>query len=495
MSIDTITIRGIVSSRSTKPGSEGHGPPGEAEILALNPDRRQRILDATGWAELEPGTLNLECDESAVAKLLYCPPCITEAPVRYPHQYANIPGKRVGYLYYHCTVANSTKAKVTALVRRAMVPVKGRLELLAPLNIRNTLGVGDGDRLRVVIPRQASKAGGHVLWRVDGRPANIEGIMQGAPAFLCCSGPSLNLIDKRKLRYVFTMCMNNGPVALTKRLRPNLWTFVDGPDKFLYTIWEDPHILKLVPDSHPDKEIWNSDTGKPHGKKVRECPNVLYYARDEHFNPATFLTADTVNWGNHGDTKDANGVGGKRSVMHCCIKLLYVLGFRTVYLVGCDFRMKEGEQNYSFDQDRKPSAVKGNNSSYAQMDWRFKELRPSFEAAGFNIYNTTEGSGLTAFDHVPFDQAIAEALKWTPDPKRYMRGRAEKTAGLYESKWYVCPTCKESSRWAKADIKVKAAKCVCGYMFRERNRRKNLKDPADGTSQMPVKEVIPKAAE
>jgi hypothetical protein len=36
------------------------GPPGEKAILKLNPERLERIVEATGWCNLEPGTLNLE---------------------------------------------------------------------------------------------------------------------------------------------------------------------------------------------------------------------------------------------------------------------------------------------------------------------------------------------------------------------------------------------------------------------------------------------------
>ena len=36
------------------------GPPGEAEVLRLNPQRQVIILQATGWTQLIQGTLNLE---------------------------------------------------------------------------------------------------------------------------------------------------------------------------------------------------------------------------------------------------------------------------------------------------------------------------------------------------------------------------------------------------------------------------------------------------
>jgi hypothetical protein len=52
-----LTFEGVVFFRSSKPGATG--PSGEAAILKLNPQRRERILALTGWKTLEAGSLNL----------------------------------------------------------------------------------------------------------------------------------------------------------------------------------------------------------------------------------------------------------------------------------------------------------------------------------------------------------------------------------------------------------------------------------------------------
>jgi hypothetical protein len=58
---------GHVSYRSSKGRS---GPPGEKAVLELNPQRRRAILKATGWGDLEPGTLNLAVAQKMVEELL-----------------------------------------------------------------------------------------------------------------------------------------------------------------------------------------------------------------------------------------------------------------------------------------------------------------------------------------------------------------------------------------------------------------------------------------
>lgn len=122
------------------------GPPGEAEVLALNPTRRDRILQATGWKDLFPGTLNLKVTEDSVHRLLLCPPVIRErgADVVYPPQYAHIPELRAGYLYFRARIKNGDRVS-SVLVRRACNPLRTRIEAFSELKLRDALGVSDGD--------------------------------------------------------------------------------------------------------------------------------------------------------------------------------------------------------------------------------------------------------------------------------------------------------------------------------------------------------------
>ena len=121
-----------------------------------------------------------------------------------------------------------------------------------------------------------------------------------------------------------------------------------------------------------------------------------------------------------------------------------------------------------------------NQTTYKQLDWRFKRMREHFKACGLEVYNCNPDSNLTAFEHVPFTDAIADALSYTHDWKAYTHGKLENTAGLYESKWYVCPDCNRSARHSKDDIQAGKCKCECGFEFTEDNRRKYLKDKSQG---------------
>jgi CTP-dependent riboflavin kinase len=137
------TFPATVSSRSSRgPG----GPPGEADVLALNPQRRDRILQATGWSSLFPGSLNLEVTPDCVHCLLLHTPAIREdgENVRYPSAYAHIPKIRIGYLYFSGRLRNGDRV-APVLFRRAVNPLSNRIEAFAEQQLRQTLSLSDGD--------------------------------------------------------------------------------------------------------------------------------------------------------------------------------------------------------------------------------------------------------------------------------------------------------------------------------------------------------------
>ena len=473
---DWITFDGKVYARSSKEGAGG--PPGETEIGVLNPERANRIRKGAGWSTLEPGTLNLRVDERDVHMLATLQPAFTEPAPAYPEKYANVPKKRIGYWYYNAEITarkgKSFCSPKRVLLRRAINPCKGVIEVLAPFSIRKKWGIKDGDALTIKALTHTNN-GDAVFTTKSNLPANIVGQYSGATAFLIMSGPSVKTIDRNLLKFCFTMTVNNGPRALMPKLRPNFECFVDGADKFLYTIHSDPTITKFAPKSARHKPLWNSDLNMPAGITVDQCPNVIYYERNTHFKPDEFLTEPSINWGNSKDHKDENKVSGCRSCMLASIKILYLAGFRKIYLIGADFNMDD-KNHYSFEQDRKASAIRNNQKTYQQLDWRFNRMKKHFADNGLQVFNCNPDSKLTAFEHVPYENAIEDALGFVHDWKAYVHGKLENTAGLYESKVYQCGGCSNQARYSKEQIGSGGVKCQCGFELNEGNRAKYLKD-------------------
>ena len=261
-----------------------------------------------------------------------------------------------------------------------------------------------------------------VIFSGKGRPVELQGIYSGAAAFLICSGPSLRSHDLALLeqRGILTMAVNNAATVL----RPKLWCSVDDPGHFSDAIWRDPGILKFVPHSHFDKRFFVRNADElliPAEKCVRDMPTVFGFQRNDDFRAERWLYEETFNWGNRGDRVDAYGQKGSRSVMYVALRLLFYLGVRRIFLLGCDFRMELGRSNYAFEQDRTVSSVRGNNASYKALNVRLEHLRPYLQQAGLEIVNCTPDSGLTAFPFFSFEQAIEEALRPMP-PKILTRG-------------------------------------------------------------------------
>ena len=283
---------------------------------------------------------------------------------------------------------------------------------------------GDIAALQAGLKQRKPARSGLRLYTAEFDSVSLCDFYRGRSAFLMLSGPSLNQLDLAQLdkRGLVTMAVNN---AWAVR-RPTLWTCVDDPGRFIDTGWKDPGILKLVPMAHFDRRLRiQLADGKMADSafRVRQMPGVLFYRRNESFDHQRFLKADTVNWGQDGESTDSLGIKGKRSVMLAALHLLHYLGFKTVYLIGADFKMAP-ERKYAFDENRSPQSIRHNNVLYDSLSQRFKALRPHFEKHGFTVLNATPESALDAFDRIDFAEAVARAGSEC--------GKPINTAGWYE---------------------------------------------------------------
>ncbi|MEL6739795.1 MAG: hypothetical protein AAFP26_03980 [Planctomycetota bacterium] len=259
------------------------------------------------------------------------------------------------------------------------------------------------------LKNRAPARNGLRLYTADFDSISLGGFYKGRSAFLVLSGPSLNDIDLTQLdcRGIVTMGVNNSWTVH----RPTLWTCVDDPGRFIDTGWKDPGVLKFVPVCHWGRKLRiqaKDGTMRDSAYRVAQIPSVLFFRRSNHFDHERFLTGDTVPWGNDPKSTDSLGIKGKRSVMLVALRLLHHLGFRTVYLLGCDFRMA-ADHKYAFDETREAAAIKHNNVLYDSLSRRFEALLPHFEKHRFRVVNCSPGSGLGVFERMSYEDAIAAA--------------------------------------------------------------------------------------
>lgn len=254
---------------------------------------------------------------------------------------------------------------------------------------------------------------------------HITEMARGGAAFLIAGGPSFGEIPKEPLRRVWTMTLNNA----VKSFRSNANCIVDPPSQFSFSMWLDPLITKFVPAAHFEKPLWDNRRMRVNGEwvqrwestklKVGDCPNVVGYRRNEKFHAPRWLHEETINWGNH------KKHGGGRSVMLAAVRILYLLGFRRVYLLGVDLDMTP-DRRYHFAEQRTASSISGNMSTYSKLQRWFSLLQPFFLKEGFIVKNCNLHSKLTAFPHIPFEEAIDEATSHLGDYS------LERTEGMYQ---------------------------------------------------------------
>lgn len=305
------------------------------------------------------------------------------------------------------------------------------------------------------MPYQADRIVGGSRW-----PAEIADVYfqqhRPACAFLVLNGPSLDACDRELLSQpgIITAGANNGAA----HFRPHLWFSVDNPARFLSSVWLDPTICKLVGDGKMgdhirDEDKWDA-AGNPQvgdfktegtpaweiNKRVAEenpgadrkaikakaedavrewhaqwfshltvadCPNVVFCKLNTDFDPSTFLTESHFNMGNHKDH------GGGRSVMLFAIKALFVMGFRRVYLIGCDWYMAQN-YTYGFDEKRHQGAVDNNNTSFGRITSMLVQAQDHFREEGFRLENCTQPSFLTAIPYRSLEDAVEFALAGMP---------------------------------------------------------------------------------
>ncbi|WP_339912210.1 hypothetical protein, partial [Symmachiella dynata] len=160
----------------------------------------------------------------------------------------------------------------------------------------------------------------------DGRqlPAALDDAFAGPVASACWligGGPSLaelphRLIDESP---VPKMSVN---LSGTRILRPNFWTSYDPSARFHRSVYLDPGILKFV---HRRRAM---DLVPETTYKVCECPGTYFFERDGQRGFHQFLSPTFT------------GIVDWADSMVQAIDILYRLGFRTIYLAGCEMRVR-----------------------------------------------------------------------------------------------------------------------------------------------------------
>jgi len=147
-------------------------------------------------------------------------------------------------------------------------------------------------------------------------------------------------------------------------IKPTYWISMDHPSCFSKLILYDPTIIKFANAGHRLKEI--------DGKKWRDFPNTFFYQaseKDWDNNNFLFRRKEFIYW---------------RATFYVAIQLAYRLGFRKIYLAGCEFSIKDYYQ-YAFESNLSPKEIELNSTLYKQIIAKMIDLKPHFRECGLEI--------------------------------------------------------------------------------------------------------------
>lgn len=270
---------------------------------------------------------------------------------------------------------------------------------------------------------------------VDNKPIDLHNIYNNRACYLIAGGPSINPtvfknnygvdIDELNNPNIFKITINNA----AKIIRPQLTIQGDSIDKFIASQYLDSTIMNFVSNGKRDSHIYNSQDNTLLDVRIKDCPNTYIYELATGFDSNTWLNSKKVIWGNEANTydKDDGQNKGARSTFLAAIRLLYHLGFRSIFLIGADFTMSK-DYKYAFAQDRNPGSISNNNHIYKCLNNRFDKLQKTFLDNKFYIYNCNKQSHLKSF---PF-LSLSDALKSSQAEMANIDIKTEPTENMYD---------------------------------------------------------------
>lgn len=274
----------------------------------------------------------------------------------------------------------------------------------------------------------------------------------GSSCWLIGGGPSLKRADIELLKQspAPKMCIN---LAGTGLIRPTFWTSYDPTQRFMRSVYLDAGIMKFV---HRRRA---TDIVPETTYKVSDCPNLYFFDGDNQRGFHDFLSP------NHQTIVDWN------DSMVQAIDILYQLGFRTIYLLGCEMQISPSEEMVDYARKRnvdyRPEKLLGDfvreceakgigQSELCELQWpqqyHFEQRKPleaaaatdfhyfrvaqflrlsrcAMSRAGMKLVSVTAQSRLNDFFDVQSqEEASRQILEQVGDPC------SEQTAGRYTDK-------------------------------------------------------------
>ena len=223
-------------------------------------------------------------------------------------------------------------------------------------------------------------------------PVDLDGMYKGG-CFLAGGHPSLQEENLALLNQpgVMVMAMNNTASVLP---RCDFWIGADKPLCYSPRILKDPRMMKF---------------------SMISRRNILAHDIDWKFIPNTYFFGTTENWDIHNFLNLNRDFVWWKNTFYIAIQILYRLGFRKVYLVGCKFDIDIEKKQYSYDTTLDNNAVTWNKKTYNTVVKNMIKLKSHFKQKDFQLISCTPGSPLDKhFETMSFNEAVTDMLQGFP---------------------------------------------------------------------------------
>jgi hypothetical protein len=226
-------------------------------------------------------------------------------------------------------------------------------------------------------------------WMHNGH-ANPE---EDRAAFLIGRGWSATREKREKVANsgIPAMAVNDYPKGGPK---PEYWCAGDGPSLYGNRIWDDPDVMKFTPYAHTKVARPREDAFEPVQTPVDATNSHFFHKVNDLLSMDEWLHVPYISWGTTVFGPDVppqfHKEGAARSSMVIGMRLLWHLGYRRVYLLGCDCT-----------PHHHPAP------NYWKVMFHFiDQLRPVFDRWHYKVYQTNPDSHLRTFEFIDFDEAI-----------------------------------------------------------------------------------------
>ena len=233
----------------------------------------------------------------------------------------------------------------------------------------------------------------------------------GQRCFIIGNGPSINKQDLTLLQDEFTFGVNFFPLHdKFEQLKINYYC---ASDNALWQRRNDAHDIiyeKLL--KQPDIIVFLEQTGRAFGTMFPQ-ERVFYMFLDYYHKVREgYVSLDISKRVYHGNTV----------IIDFCIPIAYYMGFKEIYLLGCDcdYHLDEApdfSQAYFFSLDKAvqqeayPDAARIVSEAQEWVFAAYRVMKNALDKENVRIYNATAGGKLEVFDRVKFEEMFDKQTK------------------------------------------------------------------------------------